>query len=103
MEEMNNDGVCSVGAAACITKSKKQPREVVFKHKARGETPRMLILALYPPSDSVEDKEHANKTSRAIYDLLHHYGFLWNDIFPFAPENNDDMDQKRMQQLVKNG
>ena len=50
---------------------KYEPKEVIFQRSTGcRDIPRMMLLALYPPSGSVVSKEHDNKTSRAIYDFF---------------------------------
>jgi len=52
--------------------------ECIFVHAEREEEPRMLINALYPPSDSDVHNEYDNKTSREIRKLTGSTHFLWN-------------------------
>ena len=40
--------------------------ECIFAHAPRSDDQRLLILGLYPPSDSDVHKEHDNATSREI-------------------------------------
>jgi hypothetical protein len=64
-----------------------QIRECIFQHKP-CKSKRFHILAVFPPKGSRADKEHENQTSRELYAVVGNFGFLWNDLFPYAPVRN---------------
>jgi hypothetical protein len=52
--------------------------------QAQGlEDKNVLILALYPPSESVPTAEHENRTSNDIQKIMQGFRFVWEDLFPF--------------------
>ena len=63
----------------------------IFKHKD-SEDKNVLILAMYPPSESVPTSEHKNRTSNEIQKIMQGFRFVWEDLFPFAPDRNADVD-----------
>ena len=72
----------------------------VFIHDPLGEKHCFMVLGLYPPSASVTNLEHNNKTSLEIKKLLStEVTFQWNDLFPIAPEKNKFVDQVALSQL----
>ena len=60
----------------------------------------MMIIALVPPSDSIVNAEHKNVTSWAINVITQNFNFLWNDIFPYAPQANANVSQQMLPKLV---
>jgi hypothetical protein len=51
-------------------------------------------MGLYPPAGSHIDFPKENATSRAIQTVLGNSNCHWNDLFPFALQDNKDVDQK---------
>lgn len=72
----------------------------IFKHKD-SEDKNVLILSSYPPSESVPTAEHENRTSNEIQKIMQGFRFVWEDSFPFAPDRNNDVDQKLLLKLVR--
>ena len=72
----------------------------IFEHGPRMQAPRLMIMALYPPSNSVVTKEHDNRTSLEIFKVTGNYEFYWNDIFPYAPSENKLVNQKELADII---
>ena len=65
-------------------------KECIFTH-ADTEFLLMMLSALYPPANSVPEREHNNKTSDAIVAILHNRNFVWNDLFPYVLRRNKEV------------
>ena len=61
------------------------------------------LLALYPPAGSVPSKEYDNLTSMELAKIFLGYYFQWNDLFPFVPARNDDVNQALLMKLLLDG
>ena len=74
----------------------------IFEH-IDSDLKQVQLLALYPPAGSVPSKEYDNLTSMELAKIFLGYYFHWNDLFPFVPARNDDVNQALLMKLLLDG
>jgi hypothetical protein len=57
----------------------------VFKPGKRGNDRRIVIMGLYPPPGATPNKQHANRTSQEIKNVVQHWNFDWVDLYGISP------------------
>jgi hypothetical protein len=74
----------------------------IFEHND-SDVKQVQLLALYPPAGSVTSNEYDNRTSMELAKIFLGNYFQWNDLFPFVPARNDDVNQELLIKLLLDG
>ena len=73
--------------------------ESIYEHV--GHNSAFMIMALCPVASSNVRGEHNNPTSDAIKKQIGDFAFCWNDVFPYSPTAEKNVNQKLLQRYIQ--